>query len=207
MSAMASQITGVGIIYSTVCSGADQRKHQSSASLAFVREIHRWAVNSAHKGPITRNIFPFDDVIIIMVATAGQLQVKYITWYHNCHIIIPLFLIHIITHWGRDKISAISQTKFSNAFFNENVWLSFKISLKCVPKAQISNISAYVQILTWRWSGDKPLLVWWLVYRRIYASLGLNELSNSGTIPLAHLMLLLLIWDRSCLSYILSQLQ
>ena len=42
MSAMASQITGVTIVYTTVCSGTDQRKHQSSASLAFVSGIHRW---------------------------------------------------------------------------------------------------------------------------------------------------------------------
>ena len=54
MSAKASQITGVMIIYSTFCSGADQRKHQSSASLAFVRGIHQWPVNSPHKGPVTR---------------------------------------------------------------------------------------------------------------------------------------------------------
>ena len=41
MSAMASQITGVSIIYSTICSGTYQRKYQSSASLAFLRGIHR----------------------------------------------------------------------------------------------------------------------------------------------------------------------
>ena len=52
MSVMASQITSASIIYSTVCSRADQRKHQSSASLAFVRGIHRWPVNSPHKGPV-----------------------------------------------------------------------------------------------------------------------------------------------------------
>ena len=40
MSMMASQITGVPIVYSTVCSGADQRKYQSAASMAFVRRIH-----------------------------------------------------------------------------------------------------------------------------------------------------------------------
>ena len=51
MSARASQIAGVLIVYSTVCSGADQRKHQSSVSLAFVRWIHSWPVNSPHKGP------------------------------------------------------------------------------------------------------------------------------------------------------------
>ena len=54
MSAMASQITGVSIVCSTVCSGAGQRKHQSSASLAFVRGIHRWPVVSLHKGSVTQ---------------------------------------------------------------------------------------------------------------------------------------------------------
>ena len=51
---MASQITRVSIVYSTVCSGADQRKLQSSASLAFVGGIHRWPVNSPHKRPVMR---------------------------------------------------------------------------------------------------------------------------------------------------------
>ena len=44
--------------------GADQRKHQSSASLAFVGGIHRWPVNSTHKGPVTWKMFPFDDAIM-----------------------------------------------------------------------------------------------------------------------------------------------
>ena len=49
---------------STVYSGADQSKHQSSASLAFVWVIHRWPMNSLHKWPVTRKVFPFDDVIM-----------------------------------------------------------------------------------------------------------------------------------------------
>ena len=65
MSSMVSQIAGVSIVCSTVCSGADIRKYQSSASLAFVRGIHRWPVDSLHKGPVTRRKFPFDDVIIV----------------------------------------------------------------------------------------------------------------------------------------------
>ena len=64
MGAMASQITSIKIVYSPVYSGADQRNHQSSASLAFVRGIHRWPVNSSHKVPVTRKMFPFDDVIM-----------------------------------------------------------------------------------------------------------------------------------------------
>ena len=69
MSAMASQISSITIVYSTVYSGADQRKYQSSASPAFARVIHRWPVNSPHKGPVTRKMFPFDDVIMQMQIT------------------------------------------------------------------------------------------------------------------------------------------
>ena len=54
MSLMASQITSLAIVYSTVYSGADQRKHQCPASLAFVRGIHNWPVNSPQKRPVTR---------------------------------------------------------------------------------------------------------------------------------------------------------
>ena len=64
MGSIVSQITNLTIVYSDVYSGADQRKHQSSASLAFVRGIRRGPVNSPHKGPVTRKMFPFDDVIM-----------------------------------------------------------------------------------------------------------------------------------------------
>ena len=63
INAMASQITS--LVYLTVYSGADQRKHQSVAPLAFVRGIHRSPVNSPHKGTVTRKLFPFDDVIML----------------------------------------------------------------------------------------------------------------------------------------------
>ena len=65
MRAMTSQITSVSIVCSAVGSGADQRKHQSSASLALARGMHRWPMNSQHKGPVTRKMFPFDDVIMM----------------------------------------------------------------------------------------------------------------------------------------------
>ena len=64
MGTVASQITSLTIVYSTVYSGKDQRKHQSSASLAFVRGIHWGPVNSPHKRPVTWKMFPFDDVIM-----------------------------------------------------------------------------------------------------------------------------------------------
>ena len=63
---MPSHITGVAIVFSTVCSGADQRKHQSFASLACVSGIHRGPVNSANKWPVTQKMFPFGDVIMFV---------------------------------------------------------------------------------------------------------------------------------------------
>ena len=63
-STMASQITNLTIVYSTIYSSADQRKHQSSASLASVRGIHRWPINSPQKEPVTLKMFKFDDVIM-----------------------------------------------------------------------------------------------------------------------------------------------
>ena len=64
MSAGASQIIGVSSVCLSGCSGAEQRKYQRPVSLAFVRVIQRWPVDSPHKGQVPRKIFSFDDIII-----------------------------------------------------------------------------------------------------------------------------------------------
>ena len=71
MTMLASQITSLTVVYSIVYSGVNQRKHQSSASLAFVWEIHRGPVNFPHKWPVTRKMFPFDDVIMVKCLMIG----------------------------------------------------------------------------------------------------------------------------------------
>ena len=76
MGAMASQITSITIVYSTVYSDTDQRKHESSASLAIVWDIHRGPVNSPHKWPVTRKMFPFGDVIIVPIYNKTQQSVN-----------------------------------------------------------------------------------------------------------------------------------
>ena len=78
MGAIASQITSFTIVYSIVYSDADPRKHQSSASLAFARGIHRGPVNSPHKWPVTRKMFPFDDVIMNIYVYRKRL---YTVWF------------------------------------------------------------------------------------------------------------------------------
>ena len=86
MGAVSSQITSLTIVYSTVDSDADQRNHQSSASLAFLRGIHRGPVNSPHKWPVTRKVFPFDDVIMAHCLAPWCWEFwKYSTWsYLSC---------------------------------------------------------------------------------------------------------------------------
>ena len=91
---MASQITSLMIVYSTGYSGADQRKHQSSPSLAFVRGIYGWPVDSPHIGPVTRKMFPFDDVIMVnemrhgavtvtLPRHTGNIRQVILQWRHN----------------------------------------------------------------------------------------------------------------------------
>ena len=104
MSMIASQITSLAFVYSTVYFGADQRKHQSSASLAFVRGIHRGPVNSPHKWPVTRKMFPFDDVIM--------------TCYFQYYIMFP------VTEIFSDKINRMVPFIFMMEFLH---WEGFKL--------------------------------------------------------------------------------
>ena len=89
MSAIASQITSLTIVYSAVYPGADQSKHQSSASLAFVWGIHRGPVNSPHKWPVTRKMFPFDDVIMMLTCGGGT---GGLAIYHSIQALFELYM-------------------------------------------------------------------------------------------------------------------
>ena len=94
MTMLASQITSLTVVYSIVYSGVNLRKHQSSASLAFVWEIHRGPVNFPHKWPVTRKMFPFDDVIMRCIVWIMRLAYYTATFLkgkitHPC----PLFLL------------------------------------------------------------------------------------------------------------------
>ena len=100
-SVMASQITGVAIACTTVCSRAEQRKIQSSASLAFVWGIHRWQVNSPHKGSVTRKMFPFNDVIMSWSCSKKLSRVASI-------IVLGLLCIDIVNSWRLRDIERFS---------------------------------------------------------------------------------------------------
>ena len=88
MGSMASQITSLTIVYSTIYSGADQRKHRGSTSLAFVWRFHQWPVNSPHKWPVMWKMFPFDDIMV-----HGQIMynLKYIL---DTRHVVPIFFFY-----------------------------------------------------------------------------------------------------------------
>ena len=90
---------------------------------------------------------------------------------------MPRSHLNHLTHCGQGKMVANFQTTLSNfkIYFNENVWILINISLKFVPRGPINHIPTSVQVMAWR--RQAILNQWWLDYRRIYASLGPNELT------------------------------
>ena len=78
-----------------------------------------------------------------------------------------LLLIHL-THWDRDKMTFFTDHIFKCIFLNKNVWILLTISMKCVPKMQINNIPALVQMMAWHRPGDKPLSEPMMVKNHMY---------------------------------------
>ena len=133
MGAMASQITSLTIVYSIVYLGADQRKHQSSASLAFVWGIHRRPMNSPHKWPVTRKMVPFDDVIMVN----WFVKWKCIFANYNCNIYSSR------PEWSNTLRSRRNGWHFADDIFKLIlIWkacILIQISLNVFPKCPVNN--------------------------------------------------------------------
>ena len=78
MTTMASQITSLTVVYSTVYSDADQRKHQKLRVTGLCVGNSPGLVNSPYKGPVMRKMFPFDDVIMLR-----KMCRKKVDWYYT----------------------------------------------------------------------------------------------------------------------------
>ena len=102
---------------------------------------------------------------------------------HLCPFQYYIHMFHDVLEWvntvrPRQNGRHFPGDIFKCIFLNENIW-TITISLTFPPKGSIDSILALVQIMVWRLPGDKPLVEPMMVinYRRIYASLRLNELS------------------------------
>ena len=143
MSAKASQITSLTTVYSIVYSGTDQRKHQSSASLAFVRWIHRWPVNSPHKWPVTQKMFPFDDVFMVALPYRYIYnEQKYCRWSED-----PYGYAAISTYpqWLYGCLNLARNDEFLK---NEYIRLAFPRMFSFLCKGQIIEIVLFDDMIT-----------------------------------------------------------
>ena len=144
MGAIASQITSLTIVYSAVYSGADQSKHQSSASLAFVWGIHRGPVNSPHKWPVTRKMFPFDDVIM------KQPQMIYVEFRHKVYSIsYKCFMNFFISFFpGINRYKYAFKVKHSiPVYYNINIFIAIFPLSYSYTRVEFSNVTCYCILL------------------------------------------------------------
>ena len=103
----------------------------------------------------TNSLFRFGNTSVFFYV---QFSAMHITSHYIESFFCELWGHMALTHWGRDKMAAISQTTFwKRIFLNENVWILIKIALKFVPRGPINNISSLVEIMAWHRPGDKPL--------------------------------------------------
>ena len=146
MSAMASHITSLTIVYSTVYSGADQRKHPSSASLAIVRGIHRWPVNSPHKGPVTRTMFPFDEVIM---TNGAKCHMSFLDiWVMTSNIYVPWTSVSDIVLPNSNDTTIVHKARF-----NDIITISHHITTEFMER------SCIVCVYYWQMLYTGPFLI------------------------------------------------
>ena len=164
MGAIASQITSLTIVYSTIYSDADHRKHQSSASLAFVWGIHRGPVNSSHKWPVTRKMFPYDDVIMMTKFNLLFIIERDPMCPLNTYTLFSLYVI-------ADPTPSMDAQDIDSRNNNTYTLGTF--------------IGLYYQIPSWRLPPEKPLIVGGIIFSwsptqtpltfKIYVMLELNK--------------------------------
>ena len=147
MGAMASQITSITIVYSTIYPGADQRKYQNTASLTFVQGIHRRPVNSPHKWPVTRKMFPFDDVIMFYICSRQTVEGLWYLETHYCSIILCECHLNIRLYMIRQY--AIRDAEACLAFMH----LSTKVTSLNASWAKLTSPQLLVLFLSF-WSSE-----------------------------------------------------
>ena len=150
MGAIASQITSLRIVYSAVYSDTDQRKHQSSASLAFVRVIHRGSVNSPHKWPVTRKMFPFDDVIMCWLRPDPHTKSKIIinhkspSHVRDASLVIILPVVIPTDKYDKPSVGTVPTKELDIAFchvskaFNATLWTWYLATLEVLKGEAVS---------------------------------------------------------------------
>ena len=139
--AIASQITSLTIVYSIVYSDADQRKHQSSASLAFVRRIHRGPMNSPHKWPVTWKMFPFDDVIMYCIIHCAVIDHVMMNWTKLLKQILFPTLLMVLLKYPFQSLHKFGMVRFR---YNMVSFLRHAIKGQPISRPWMQDISIFM---------------------------------------------------------------
>ena len=131
--------------------GKNDQKHTEQLAC----EINEWPGSSSHDPSCIMHVFSIFYLYFPWTFQKSLLFFLLLRGFGWLMLSVYQYPSGMMIQWGRDNVAAISQTTFSNAFFNENIWISLKILLKF---ARINNISALVQIMAWCRSIDKLLL-------------------------------------------------
>ena len=157
--------------------GVIKRNHFPRYSL-FVRGIHRSPVKSPHKGQ-WRGALMFSLICVWINGWVNNREAGDLRRYHTHYVVIVMWVISLlhncirlhlwyilrclirlicwISTWRSRQDGRRFPDDILKCIFKEKVWISIKMSLKFVPKVQIDNIPALIQIMAWCWLGDKPL--------------------------------------------------
>ena len=174
MSALGSQITTLTIMYSTFYSGANQRKHQSSASLAFRRRIHRWPVNSPHEGPVTQKMFPFHDVIMIYLSIKCTSHASAVFWEIRHPLLMLSMFCDSLDHWRGHAYFMYINIK-SPFTFHGDAYVLYTASMH----AGWYLISADQQLLKKSRMQDADKITT-VIYQKMFGRTNINIIENNG---------------------------
>ena len=152
MGAVASQITSLTIVYSTVDSDPDQRKHQSSASLTFVWGIHRGPVNTLHKWPVTRKMFH-----LMTSSWSHVMNTSCWPWHTLEHITMLQEWKSIEFHWPNILFKILRQRRNGRNFWKLKIVVFLTNFTEICLICPINNDASLVQTMAWRLAGDTSL--------------------------------------------------
>ena len=162
-----------------------------------MRGIHRGPVNSPHKGPVTRKMIPFDDVImrlktVLEIDICSHCWIQFIK-HHHVNFALALTIFGLLCNverqvWTKLFINTpvltpdgaeMKRLTFSNVFSSmKMVLFQLKFPLSLFPRVQLPIFQHWFRGLGVYQATSHYMNQLWLDYRRIYASFGLNELKH-----------------------------
>ena len=147
MTVMASRITRQSSVCSTVCSDWQQRSIKCPLYCPCVRRINRWLVDSPHKGTVSRNIFPFDELImqcVFIPSASTKLKEGYTGFTLLAYLSVRMSVC------GQNRVRSVSSTILIGPISYLHIaWSNFRRCVACNVCLQIQKFKILAHSLNW----------------------------------------------------------